>query len=592
MLSAEEASARLASLRDPDWRMKAADRARKLRRKLREPAEALLAPRPAYHVPGAYQGYRDRQVAAARQLDEMPDSRRASVMDVLHPGLGAALARWWIDAQGRPYQRGWDRKAFRAAGSPQLTVEARGTDLAALADLAGPFEADPVWLAGWGGHLAMAGTPASRASGAIGSVLASAIDLGGRPGEETLTTLIEVGNGEHPVGVMGRHVIAGLLGSSRPEGWEFIVRLLLAAQRQEGLRQAILEAADEGHPEAFDRILAIVLDHKLLRFAAAVRAAGVWLGFGAQVAELAEAEDRVRRLAAFRADPDARGRALRSGDPWDAYVALCARGMRDVLATIPEAEALTRHSAPDIRAAALSYAAATGLTAGQRLVVTALDDADVRVASLAVALLGWGGQATHAAFDPLTRLIPRLPAKPRGAPVGIQQAPVPVSRSIAAGHLVDARGHRDVGVLLPWLPSMDATGRLRVAAAIGRERRLTGELRQVLVELLGDRSSAVRQQALRALSATRLDRSAAPAVEALLTRGAADLRRGALTLLASLPAGAARASADRLAASSDARQREAATELRQSIGAAAGPAGPAPVEDLGATLADVRGRTT
>ena len=44
---------------------------------------------------------------------------------------------------------------------------------------------------------------------------------------------------------------------------------------------------------AFDQILATILDHKLLRFGAAVRAAGVWLGFGASVADISQAEARV-----------------------------------------------------------------------------------------------------------------------------------------------------------------------------------------------------------------------------------------------------------------------------------------------------------
>ena len=227
---------------------------------------------------------------------------------------------------------------------------------------------------------------------------------------------------------MGHHVIVAMLGSSRPEGWMFTERLLLAAQRQEGLRQAILEAADEGHPGAFDRILAAVLDHKLLRFAAAVRAAGVWLGFGASVADIPQAETRVRTLAACRTDPAERARALASGDPWDAYVALCAQGMRDVLVTIPEAQDLARNPSPDVRAAALRYAAGTGLLQGQRLIVPALNDADVRVAALAVSLLADSGWQLPGVFDGLTRLIPRLPAKGISADgLGVEPAPVRMS---------------------------------------------------------------------------------------------------------------------------------------------------------------------
>jgi hypothetical protein len=476
MLSAEEAAAQLALLRDARWRARALGRVRGLPRRLRGPAEAFLAVRPAGQGPEAFQKYREGQTAAARRLDELPEDQRASIMDALHPGFGPALARWWVDAQGRPYQRGWDRRAFRCAGSPRVTVQGRGSDLAELIELLGSFEADPVWLAGWGGHLAVMGSGLSPVSRTLGGVLASAIDLGGRCGDETLATLIAVGNGEHPAGIMGHHVIIGLLGSSRPEGWDFIERLLLAAQRQEGLRQAILEAADEGHPNAFDRILAAVLGHRLLRFAAAVRAVGVWLGFGAQVADIPQAQARVRKLATFRADPAERSRALAGSDPWDAYVALCAQGMRDVLATVPEAQALTRHPLPDVRAAALRYVAATALMPGQRMLVAALGDEDVGVASLAASLLTKEGSELPGAFDALTRLISRLPATARAAgALGVEAAPVKISRAEAAGHLVGAAGQRPASELLPWLPVMNPNARApdrarRASQGRGRHR--------------------------------------------------------------------------------------------------------------------------
>jgi HEAT repeat protein len=615
VLIAEDASARLASLRDPHWRARAKERVRKLRLRLREPARAFVAAPPEHHVPGNVQEYRQRQLASARRLDQLAEGQRVMVMEALAPGLGAALARWWAEAQGWPYQRGWNRKAFRALRAPELTVEARASELYALVELVGPFDADPVWLAGWGGHLAMGRAPVAST---IGGVLACAIDLGGRCGEETLATLMAVGSGEHPVGRMGRHVVVGLLGSSRTEGWEFVERLLLAAQRQEGLRQVILEAADEGCPGAFDRILATVLDHKLLRFAAAVRAVGVWLGFGASVADIPQVEARVRTLATFRASSAERTRALAGSDPWDAYVALCAQGMRDVQATIPEAQALARHPAPRVRAAAVRYAAATGLMPGQRIVATALDDEDVGVASLAVVLLSHDGWTLPGAFDALTRLIPRLPVKARALDdLGAGSAPVRVSRALAAGFLVNARGRRPVNILVPWLPSMDATGRFWAAAQIAREPLLTAELRDALIKLLSDRSSRVRQCAVRALGRTRLARSEVPAMEALLTRRATDIRRAALTLLASLPPRAARASVGRLAASTDERQRAAATELARLIGveapaghgvakaceirAAGGPAalsvaapmarGGAPLEDLRVTLVEEHART-
>src|SRR6478672_6635549 len=110
MLAAEGASARLDGLRDENWRAAARRRVGGLRRGLRGIAEAFLAARPAGRGRAAYQKYLDEQEAAARRLDELPAEQRAAIMTALHPGLGPALTRWWTDAQGRPYQRGWDRK--------------------------------------------------------------------------------------------------------------------------------------------------------------------------------------------------------------------------------------------------------------------------------------------------------------------------------------------------------------------------------------------------------------------------------------------------------------------------------------------------
>lgn len=592
MLTPEEAAGRLGTLRDPRWREKAEQRAAGLPDAQRGIAEAILAAPPENHIftgHGSYERFRDRKIAAGGELDALPDDQRAVVMNALHPGLGPALTRWWTDARTRPYQRGWSRKAFRTtARYPWLTVQTRALDLARLADLAGPYDADPAWLAIWGAPLLAQGHARFVAPGAVGGLLAAAADLGGQVGDETFAVLLDIGRGEHPTGMMGRYVVHALLGSFRREGWEFTAKLLLAAQRQEGLRQVILEAADEGHPGAFDHILGVVLDNKLLRFAAAVRAAGVWLGFGANVAELPRVTDRVRKLAAFRASATERDLALHGDDPWDAYIALCAGGMRDVMATMPEMRELATAPSPELRAVALRYAHAIWMMPGEEVLAAALGDEDIRVATLAASLLSESGLELPAAFGALTRLAERLPAKPRELPVrpaegtslGVEQVPLTFSQTEVADRLVDALGQRPADDLLPWLPSMSASGRGAAARKIAAAEVLTPGLREALITLLGDRSSHVRGTALEALEKLTLTPSEAPAVEALLTRAAADIRRGALILLASQPARDAKASAERLAASKDKRQRDAAAELLRETGAA----DTAEIEDLRATL--------
>ena len=472
MLTAEEAAARLATLHDPAWRESAARRIAALPRPLREPATALLSAGPSSTDKEAVAAHRDRQLAAAATLDELSAADRGELLTALHPGLGLALARWWTDGQERPYMRGWARKAFRILGSPQVTRPVRLDELTQLLSLAGPYDADPAWLAIWGGYQLVPRQHWASGQRVIGDLLAAAIDLGGPAADETLAALLEIGNGEHPTGAMGRHVIVALLGAARPEGWEFTERLLLAAQRQEGLRQSILESADEGHPAAFDRMLAVVLDNRLLRFAAAVRAAGVWLGFGADVTQIPLVEQRVRALAAYRADQAQRAAALASADPWDVYVALCAGGMRDVTATIGEARALATLPAADLRAVAVRYAAATALTSGQELVTAAVDDPDIGVAALAATLLNRNSLGRPGTFDALARLANRLPGVAREVPgLGVEQAPVTISRTATAGLLVRAVGDRPVADLLPWLPVMDSGARASVARLIAGTAR-------------------------------------------------------------------------------------------------------------------------
>ena len=102
----------------------------------------------------------------------------------------------------------------------------------------------------------LAGVPYLGYNGDIlGYLFAVAIDAGDELGQEIFDILIASAKGEHEIGAMGRYVTRSLLLANRPEGWEFVEKLLVAAQRQEGLRQTILECVDEAHPIAYQRML-------------------------------------------------------------------------------------------------------------------------------------------------------------------------------------------------------------------------------------------------------------------------------------------------------------------------------------------------
>jgi len=75
-------------------------------------------------------------------------------------------------------------------------------------------------------------------------------------------------------------IIRAIIISGDKELTELLLKLLVAARLQEGLRQQILENADAGSIETFTKILKVCLDEDLFRYSSATRAFDVWTGLG------------------------------------------------------------------------------------------------------------------------------------------------------------------------------------------------------------------------------------------------------------------------------------------------------------------------
>ena len=218
--------------------------------------------------------------------------------------------------------------------------------------------------------------------------------------------------------MMGRHVIVALLGAARPEGWEFTERLLLAAQRQEGLRQSILESARRGAP---GRLRPDARRHPRQQAAAVRRRRPRGRAYGSASTPTSR-RSRWSSSGCARSRPTGPSEAQRS-----AALALatrgtstsrcCAGGMRDVTATI--ARPRRSPTAPDGRPARGRGPLRRGdrrWPAAQELITAAVDDPDIRVAALAAALLTGTALRRPGTFDALARLANRLPATDREAP--------------------------------------------------------------------------------------------------------------------------------------------------------------------------------
>src|SRR5262249_29093534 len=203
--------------------------------------------------------------------------------------------------------------------------------------------------------------------------------------------------------------------------WEFIEKLLLAAQRQEGLRQVVLESIDEAHPEAFRRMLRLILDQNLLRFSACVRAVDVWLELNFSTLTPRAVRKVVEQALRFLEDDAARAEALRAGDGQAVYLALWALAFSDAAQAVPVAAGLLKDADVGRRFAALTLLQQLKLTVTRPAFLSALDDADLRVVTTAVealtdeelcALPPGTKPPDDGLFERVEKLLERLPESP------------------------------------------------------------------------------------------------------------------------------------------------------------------------------------
>lgn len=88
--------------------------------------------------------------------------------------------------------------------------------------------------------------------------------------------LDDIIQGEDEIGGVSSDIIKALLYSEEEKHWEMVAKLLLAAQRQEGLRQTIIEALDSCSLAAFKYMLQVIIDNDLARFSSVNRAVCTW----------------------------------------------------------------------------------------------------------------------------------------------------------------------------------------------------------------------------------------------------------------------------------------------------------------------------
>ncbi|HYF15822.1 MAG TPA: DUF5724 domain-containing protein [Phycisphaerales bacterium] len=338
----------------------------------------------------------------------LPESERTEVVERLAPGWSGA-----IEAGLRVLHRcpinSWGSVRFRSA-NPKHLQRLRNRWLRQTLQTLGPVRMPVQDIPAWMSHLRVYPP-------CLPWLVAGVIDEGGETGRRTLETLIACARGEHEIGGPDEQVFEALLATSNGEAWLCVEKVLLAAQRQEGLRQAILETAASGHPGAFARLCRVILEHDLCRFSSVVRAADTWFGLFWDSASSKVIEEAIGRALRYLEDASLRSTIFRSGSPQDVYFALWAEMFEDLDNGIRRCSEAMENKDALVRYAACHRCRFLNLDDAKRVLTRGVDDPDIRVAALAAASLRYGtgeredGAWKTDAFAALERFLPRVPGK-------------------------------------------------------------------------------------------------------------------------------------------------------------------------------------
>jgi hypothetical protein len=507
----------------------------------------------------------------SRVLEGLSKRDRNKLFKKLCGPLAPATDQAWERLKVAPYQSGYCRRSFRAPHNPEMSLERRFGWLGQIADVANAIDADVLtleWLAAWCPYLSGYNTP-----NACAHLFAAAIDAGGAEGETVFEVLRASATNEHEVGAMGRHVPRALLCAAREDGWELIEKMLLAAQRQEGLRQVILETVDEAHPHAFQRMLRLIIDEKLARFSSVARAVDVWFGMNWDSASVKTINDTVRMALELLESDAAWEQAVNGSDPEAVFLGLWADGFEDVEHSIETAGLIAEHSAPEVRFVTAYHLGQTGLAESQEHLIEFMDDPDLRVAIQAMHGADRCARANsdvdvfdEPRFAALERLFERCPAKHRKLDrIVWPWTEQKLSRDLVATAMVNSIGKLPPSRLIPYIEQFDPRNRSRACQFLSEQKKWSHETRETLVRLMGDSSTYVRASAFDAFECRKLTPAEAETMEGFLTRKANDLRQGAVKLLIGQDDDSALASGRRLIAAGNVNQRVAGLETLREL---------------------------
>ncbi|MCL2148612.1 MAG: hypothetical protein FWH47_04670, partial [Methanomassiliicoccaceae archaeon] len=397
---------------------------------------------------------------------------------------------------------------------------------------------------------------------------------------------------------VGHELIRGVAMSHNAELHGLMRDLLLAARLQEGLRQAILETADDGTLDYFKMMIGAVLENNLLRYSSALRAVGVYMGLGYDYSDRRAVERLLRLAYSYMEDDAGREAAIGSKDSVQMYAGMWAESVFSIQGLNARIEKCFQGDKHQRMVAACFLSEAGSKENGVRLAGGALDETDMDALALIFESykLGlsdvsdnyWGpDDEMEVAQDRYPRALRDGAARDRH----FNRLAEVIGTIPKSGHTVDGK---PFDWCLSTMTRGDVYGTMMVLAAYdfdeGKQRRLMelfhlaesqnkvdflsffisreingggfeGVSRDFLFGCLSEKSMPARIRAAELVKRLTLDEGETAIVEGLLSLKTGEMRQTALEVIMGAGPAAALSSARRLIADRDENKRLAALDI-------------------------------
>jgi len=274
-------------------------------------------------------------------------------------GEKADLVKYaWNKMPFKMYQTGYDRRSFRAPNNERFTLLNQVNLIRTLLELPSIYS----YSSGYESYdlsleeQIIYDTQLSNNRSQF-YLWSAAIDTGN---EEIYQLIEDIIFNKHPEGKVSQNIIKALLNSEQQNCWELVEKLLLAAQRQEGLRQTILESLDETNTQALQYMTNVIVENKLTRFSSVVRSIGTWTGLGWESEKETVVKNIVSLANTYFNNPEQIPEAVKSKNNNEVYMALWVQGVWDVEQTVPYLHELFDKGSIEKKCLAIKFAAETG----------------------------------------------------------------------------------------------------------------------------------------------------------------------------------------------------------------------------------------